>query len=245
MFVPPVDPDPVLGEPIANYPSNRARVIILVAVLGWTPAIILNFTLAAIPEWWGPALTVAIMATWGLALGWYLLHVWNREIILYEHGFTYREGSNDIPFFYSEVSGVRLRAERLAYFGGRIRRTLYRFTVTTTQEEKFVITDSYRRVAELGTKLTECLNRTLQPIITARLERGEAVSFSDTLTLSAAELRDGERSLSWTQYGGYRIGERRLALLDAAGTVWFSALLSDIDNITILIDLLNERKQQI
>lgn len=237
---PPVEADPVLGEAIANYPSDRGKPLLIAALIGGAAAVVLNFTLAAIPQWWGPALTIVLMAGLALGLGWYVLHVWNREIILYERGFSYREGSKIVHFFYHEIRGVRLRAERLAYFGGRLHRNLYHFTVTTNAGETFMITNVYRRAAELGTKLTEALNQTLQPLIAVKLERGETIPFSDSLQISAAGLHDGDRLLLWEGYGGHRIGGRQLALLDSAGQVWYSAPLAEIENITLLLDLLRE-----
>ena len=244
MSAPMVEVDPVLGEPIANYPSDRGRALLISGLVIGATAIFLNFTLAALPEWWAPALTVILMAGLCLGLGWYVLHIWNREIILYEHGFTYREGSNLVPFFYQEIRGVRLRAERLAYFGGRVHRNRYTFTVITKQGETFTITDLYRRAAELGTRLTECLNRTLEPAIAASLQQGEAVPFSDSLMVSDEGLLDGERLVSWADYGGYRVGGRQLALLNTLGEVWFSAPLSEIENITLLLNILRERERE-
>jgi hypothetical protein len=237
---PPIEADPVLGEAIANYPSDRGRTLLIAGVIGGAAALFLNFTFAAIPEWWGPALTIIVMAGLGLGLGWYVLHLWNREIILYERGFSYREGSKIVFFFYHELRGVRLRAERLSYFGGRVHRNVYHFIVTTTEGEVFTITNRYRRAAELGTKLTDCLNRTLQPTLAIKLERGEAIPFGDTLKLSAAGLHDGERSLTWDEYSGYRVAGRRIALLDRSGDTWFSAPLSEVENITLLLDVLRQ-----
>lgn len=237
---PPIEADPILGEAIANFPSDRGRALLIAGVIGGAAAVFLNFTFAAIPEWWGPALTIVLMASIGLALGWYVLHLWNREIILYERGFSYREGSKIVHFFYHELRGVRLRAERRSYFGGRIHRNVYRFTVTTNQNETFVITNVYRRAAELGTKLTENLNRVLQPTIAPKLERGESIPFGDTLKVSAAGLQAGERQLAWENYGKYRIGGRQLAILDKSGEVWFSAPLYEVENITLLLDVLRQ-----
>jgi hypothetical protein len=237
---PPIEADPILGEAIANFPSDRGRTLLIAGVIGGSAAVFLNFTFAAIPEWWGPALTIILMAGIGLALGWYVLHLWNREIILYERGFSYREGSKVVHFLYQELRGVRLRAERLSYFGGRIHRNVYRFTVTTTQNETFVITNVYRRAAELGTKLTEHLNRILQPTLAAKLERGETIPFGDTLKVSTAGLQAGESHLAWADYGKYRIGGRQLVLLNKAGEVWFSAPLFEVENITLLLEVLRQ-----
>jgi uncharacterized membrane protein YobD (UPF0266 family) len=239
-----IDPDPLLGQALANYPSDRLRPLIIAGVIGAPIALALGLTTAQVLDWWGPVLTVILMALVVLALGWYVLHFWNREIILYEQGFSYREGSKTIFFMYAEITSIRLRAEQLAYFGGLLRRTIYRFTVNTREDERFTITDLYRRADELGTRLTERINRTLQPEIARRLAADETIPFGDTLALSSAGLREGGRELAWADYGGQRIGGRKLTLFDRSGAIWYAVPLSEVDNITLLLDILRERAPQ-
>ena len=234
--------DPILGQLIANYPSDRTRRLIYAWSTIGVIAVVLNFTVAQIPEWWGPAITVALMAIIALGLGWYVLHVWNREIILYERGFSYVEGSKTVFFLYDEVSSIRLRAERLAYFGGLIRRDLYRFTVTTREDEHFTITNVYKRADELGTRLTDRINQTLGPNIARKLASGEKIPFSDTLIVSKDGLFEDNRTLAWADYGGYRLGNHQLALLDKNSAVWLALPLPEIDNVTLLLELLRSHQ---
>ena len=236
-----IAPDPLLGQALAHFPSDRLRPLIIAGLLGAPVALMLGLTTAQIVEWWGPVLTVVIIALVTLALGWYILHVWNREIVLYERGFSYREGSETVFFRYEEIASIRLRAERLAYFGGLLRRNVYRFTVTTTEAERFTITNLYRRADELGTRLTERINRALGPKIAQRLADGQAVPFSDSLTVSDKGLRENGRDLAWSAFGGYRLGGSKLTLLDADGAVWYAVPLPEVDNITLLLELLRGR----
>jgi hypothetical protein len=236
-----IEADPVLGSALGIYPSDRLPPLILAGAIGAPALVILNFTVAAIPAWWSPIVTILITASLGLALGWYILHIWNREIILYERGFSYREGSKTVFMTYSEIRSIRVRAERRAYFGGLLRRSVYRFTVTTYRDERFTITNLYRRAAELGSALTEQINAALRPALALRLDKGERVAFSDTLELSSDGLHEGGRNLAWSQYGGYKIANRQLALLDADGAVWFALPLWQVDNITLLLELLKSR----
>lgn len=235
-----LQPDPILGSPIGHYPSDRFRPLLIAALIGGIVAVVLNFTLAAAEAWWGPALTIIIMAGVGLALGWYVLHGWNREIILYERGFTYREGSAVVPLLYIEIRSVRLKAERLRYFGGLVRRDTYHFTVTTERDERFTITNLYRRAPELGTLLTERVEAALRPRIEAALARGEQVAFApeNGLLVSAEGLHANGEMLGWTQFGGWRVGNRQLVLLNTAGEVWFALPLTQVENITLLLSLL-------
>lgn len=237
-----IAPDPVLGQALANFPSDRRRTLII----AWTPivvlALVLGLTTAQVNEWWGPVLTVGLIFVVSLPLGWYVLHVWNREIVLYEHGFSYREGSETVYFRYDEIASIRQRAERLAYFGGLIRRDVYRFTVTTHQAESFSITNLYRRAGELGARLTEQINRVLGPKIAQRLANGELIPFGDTLAASNEGLRENGRVLAWTDFGGYRLGSSRLTLLDAAGETWYALPIAEVDNINLLLELLRHHQ---
>lgn len=240
-----IEPDPIFGQSLAHFPSDRLRPLLVAGVVGGGVALALGLTTAQTLEWWGPVVTVVVMALVALALGWYVLHVWNREIILYERGFSYREGSRTVFFRYDEIASIRLRAERLAYFGGLLRRDVYRFTVTTREAERFTITNLYRRADELGTRLTDMVNRVLEPEIDRQLADGGSVAFGESLALSADGLRAAARDLSWADYGGYRIGERQLWLLDGAGSVWLALPLADVDNVALLLELLRERLPQV
>lgn len=236
------DADPVLGAVIASYPIDRLRLLLPAGAVCASLAVMLNFTLAQAPVWWGPALTVAIMAAVALVAGWWVLHLWNREVVLYEFGFSYREGGRVVPFLYPEIASLRQRAERLSYFGGLVRREVYRFTLTTIRGERIVLGSRYRRVAELGVRLEERLNHSLLPILQERLARGERIPFSDTLRLSAGGLHDGERALSWDDFGGFRIAGGQLAALDRGGATWFSLPLPDVDNVALLLELTRSRR---
>ncbi len=234
----PLPPDPALGAVISHHPSNRLLPLITAGVIGAPVMIILNFTLAQSDAWYGAPLTVIIVAALGLALGWYILHLWNREIVLYERGFTYREGSKTIPFLYAEVKSLRLKAERKAYLGGLLRRNVYRFTVTTIRDEQFHLTNLYSDAAELGRHFEEQINPLLRESIQRRLESDESVAFSDTLRVSSDGLSESGRALPWSELGGFRAQSGRLVLLDRSGAVWHSLLLSEIDNLTLLVEQL-------
>jgi hypothetical protein len=238
-----IEADPSLGEAIASYPSDRLRALIVAGVIGAVIAGTVSLTIATLPDWWAPPLTVIIMAGVTLGLGWYVLHFWNREIILYERGFMVQEGSRWVPFLYAEMAGIRLHAERIAQFGGLLRRDVYRFTITTIRGEEFVITNRvYRRAAELGTRLTEQLNRVLLPRVRERMANGEQVPFADGLSMSAIGLHAGDQDLRWEQFGGYAAQGGRLHLLNRDKQPWHSAPLREIDNLTLLVDLLKERR---
>ena len=117
--------------------------------------------------------------------------------------------------------------------------------MTTNQAERFTITNLYRRAAELGTRLTEQIDRTLGPKIARRLANGEHGRVRRYAHAAARDgLRENGRVLAWADYR--RLPDRR-AQADAAGrsgAVWYALPLSEVDNITLLLEVLREQRTQ-
>lgn len=236
-----LEPDPVLGQPLGNYVSDRLRLLVLGGAVVLIAGLLLNFTIGTIQEGWGPPLTVLLTAAVALGAGWGVLHGWNREIILYERGFTIGEGARVVPIRYDEVASVRLQAEQVSYFG-LLRHNRYRFLLTTLHDEQIAITQWYRRAPELGARLTALVDAALRSQLEARWAQGEAVRFGDALALSAGGIESDGDTLDWADFGGYRIAQRRLTILDARGEPFASAPLAATDNLTLLLALLRERR---
>src|SRR5689334_18885938 len=219
--------DPILGNVIAVYPSDRTRLLLPVAIIIGVVGLVLNFTVATIEAWWGPPLTVIIMSAVSLAAGWPVLHLWNREIILYDNGFSFREGGRTVYFLYHEVRSLRQRGQQLAYFGGLIRRATFRFTVTTIRDERMVLTNLYRNIGQMGARLEAKINPLLAPQIDEQLSRGEKVPFSDTLRLSQKGLHEAGRDLPWESFAGYSVKGGMLRLLARPDkSEWYAVPLS-------------------
>lgn len=231
-----IEADPVFGKVIGNYPSDRTRLIAPAVIISGVVSVILNFTLAEVEAWWGPVLTVIIMAAVVLGLGWRVLHYWNREVVLYDEGFSYREGSRPIFFLYHEVMSIRQQGQRLAYFGGLIRRNTYQFTVTTLRGEIMMLNNIYTRIDELGARIEKKVNTVLEPYLKEELEKGEKIPFSNTLRLSKDGMEEKGRELLWEEFDGYKIGSGQLSIYAQPDTsLWLSIPLPDVDNLPILI----------
>jgi hypothetical protein len=233
-----IEDDPLLGKFIALYPSDRLRLLIPAAAITVPIALALGLTVAQIEAWWGFAITVFGMAGLGLIVGWWVMHRWNWEVMVFQRGFTVREGSKVIPLTYAEIRSIHQQAERLAYFGGMARRTLYRISITTHRDEVVVLTNVYRRVGELGERLEMFINETLRPQVQHRLHSGETVAFGATVGLKLTGIVQGERELTWDDFGGYRVEDRSLKVLQKDGAIWHAEPLAQIDNIVLLLDFL-------
>ena len=241
----------VLGKPIDNFPSRRLAVL----GLGWSiligVSLLINGALWNVEaEWIGP-IVVGGIGTLAWYIGWRILHVWNREVILYERGFTYREGSRDVPFLYGEVRAMRLRVEEQSAFGGILKRTVYLMQLTTYVGDQMKIGNLYRRVGDLTDKLTMLINTPLREAIHERLLAGEEEPFAEYLFVSNSGLRvdatilesaSEDARLAWSDFGGYEVKNRQL-LLRQDNEVWFAVPLTEVDNLIVLLEILRQYEQ--
>ncbi|MDZ4768618.1 MAG: DUF6585 family protein [Chloroflexota bacterium] len=239
--------DPMLGGALAHHPSNRLLPLLTAALIGALIAGVLALTVAQSDAWWALPVTVGGVALAASVLGWYVLHNWNREVVLYQRGFSFREGSQVVYFAYDEVKWVGVRARRLAYFGGLYQRDRYQIDVVTYAGDAITVTPLYQRVPELAARLTEQVDRPLRVEVERAWQRGETITFSETLGLSrdGLTLTNADRSqekLAWADYSGYKIGRGALAIARRDGTVFTEAPLDALYNHTLLIDLLKQQK---
>ena len=238
-----IEADPVFGKVLANYPSDRIRLMAPAVVLSGVASVILNVTLAEVDAWWVPALTVILMAAVVLILGWRVLHFWNREVVLYEEGFSYREGAKPVFFLYHEVLSIRQKGQRLAYFGGLLRRNTFQFTLTTLRGEVMKLDNNYVRIEELGAQIEKKIYAVLEPYLKEEIAKGEKIPFSNTLRLSSDGLEEKGRELAWEEFDGYKINNGQISIFAQPDTsVWLSIPLPEVDNLPILIRWLKQRE---
>jgi hypothetical protein len=234
--------DPVYGKALANFPSNRERPLFISGALCFAAALVLNFTFAAVPDWWGPTLTMLLMALLVLACGWYLIGIWNREVVLYERGFSYREGSRTVYFYYAEIRALRQQARRMAYFGGLLRRAEFRVTLRTDRDETIVLDNTYKGIDRLAVQLETQLNAVLRPVIQHLLKEGKPAAFGEALALTADGVQVSGNLLAWGEFAGCKVQGGRLALLrrapDGGDTEFAGVSLEDVDNLTLLLEFL-------
>jgi len=207
-----LESDPVLGRVLALHPSNRARLLIPGLILVGTVSYTLNLLFVES----APLLVMLGTALVALVVGWRSLHLWNREVILYERGFTYREGSRIVQFAYSEIAGLRQRAEQLGYFGGLFKRTVYEYRLTTQAGEILILNNLYSGIDRLGERLEERINAALRPQLEARWAKGESVVFAEHFSVAQDGLQSDDKRLSWGQCAGYKIEGGALLVLQVA-----------------------------
>jgi hypothetical protein len=245
----PLPPDPMLGAVLSLHPGNRLIPLFTAALMGAPIAGLLVLAAAQTDAWWSMPVTVGGVALTALGLGWYVLHHWNREVVLYQRGFSFREGSQVVYFSYDEVKWLGISARRMAYLGGLFRRDRYRIAVVTWAGDRITITSLYQRAALLASRLTAQVDRPLRARVEAMWARGEAVGFSEALALSTQGIawtnEDGvTQHLPWDDYGGYALGGGALMVQRRDGVAFARIPLDALYNPVLLIDLLKGYKPQ-
>ncbi|MAU12702.1 MAG: hypothetical protein CL607_22965 [Anaerolineaceae bacterium] len=232
------DDDPILGRFVAYFPSYRLRLLIIGGLLYGIPVLVLQVLLANVEG--ASVLIIGSYAGIALLVGWYVLHLWNREVIVYENGFTYRQGSQIGYFRFVDITRIHQHAERVSYFG-IFKRDVITYTLHTDQAEVLHVNAVYKDVAKLGLLLESKITAARQPIVEAQLEAGKLVEFG-SLTMTDKGLRYAEHVLAWDDFGKVAIERGALRLLDHNQVEHVSIPLAELDNLMLLVKLLRDHQ---
>jgi hypothetical protein len=254
------EPHPTLGAYLSHHPVRREILLLRAAFLYGVPVMVLQLLFMNDDSTLISLLLISGYAVWALMVGWYVLHLWNREVVLYERGFTYREGSRDASFPYENIVELYIRAERLSYFG-IWQRDKYDLTLITGMDETMHITNLYSDVEQLVDRLERFIARDRLPHVREQLRQGERVSFGEHLQLSETALfidndngdnDNGDNgkgaSLPREQFGGYRVQGGQLRFLQQTGSSqqqaqkqeWARLAVVDISQPVLLLSLLRQ-----
>lgn len=243
----PFEDDPALGEFVSYHPVDRLRLLIIGGGAYALVVIFVQLFFFQLDDETAAIIQPALYALASLAIAWYLLHLWNREITIYDQGFTYREGSHTARIFFMEVVTVRLKAERIFYFG-LIPRDVYRYTLITQEDETLTIDNRYKKVEKLGLALEKAIAQARLPIVEDKIERGDVIEFGLSLALDQRGIDHDRQRLSWADYAGFKTQTGDLVIMQRnqdphAHDEWARVKLNALDNAVLLIDLLKRRNQ--
>jgi len=231
--------DPILGKFIVHAPIRRAILLIRAGIIYAVVTTVLQIAFASFEN---TAAIFVLMTSFSLlsfGLGWYVLHLWNREVVLYERGFTYREGSQVTSIQYSEIVAIRQRAERIMFFGV-MPRDIYEYTLLTKEDELIKLSNLYRGIDAVGPRLNAAIQKARRPIVDHLLSNGETLVFHDHLNMTSTGLIQAEQTLTWESIDNYRTVAGQLVIFNQPDKAWFTGRLEEIDNLTLLITLLRD-----
>lgn len=234
--------DPLLGAYVAHYPSSRLRLLIIAGLIFAVPSVFVLIFFSGLDAVTAPIVRVPLYSLFALLAAWYALHLWNREIILFQKGFTYREGSRVRGFLYDHIVTVRQEGERIAYLG-IIRRDVERTVLISNEDEVMIVNNIYRDAAKLSQRIEEAVARARLPESWHMLESGSRLSFG-LLTIDSGGAAMGAEHLPWGDYGGYSLSGGQLHLQDHSGQHVLQVPLRGLDNTRLLLALLRKRQGQ-
>lgn len=230
--------DPALGRFLGQYPANRLRLLMIGGGILLAVWFVVTVALWNVDDGLAATLTVLIITPVALAVGWYVLHLWNREVMVYQKGFTYRRGSQIAYIRYTDVASTRQSGGIIRYFGGLIKRNTFEFVVITIHDEIVPFNNLYKNLDELTLKIEAEIYRVLLPQLNAKLANGEQIRFYDDLSLSTSGIIQNNRELKWHDFAGQTIDTGHLYLKHIDGTIWHSRPLAHIENIRLFLALL-------
>lgn len=233
--------DPILGQYVSHHPSNRLRLISIGAVLYMLPVGILQLIF-----WNADDTVVAIILPIifaGIAGGilWWMLHYWNREVVLYQRGFSYRRGSATAFILYSNVIQLIQNIERVSFLG--FSRMVYDYKLVTDVDEKLSINNIYSKPDQLTRTLETLIARDRLPIMRDKIAQGDEASFGESLHLTAEGIKLNDTVLHWQDFKMQRVKNGQLVIQSHTEDNWGTLAVSEIDNPVLLIALLREQGQ--
>jgi hypothetical protein len=145
--------------------------------------------------------------------------------------------------YHEKYKSIRQQGQRLAYFGGLIRRNTYKFTLTTLRGEVMKLDNNYARIEELCAQIEKKIYAVLEPYLKEEMAKGEKIPFSNTLRLSNEGLEEKRRELPWEEFDGYKISNGQVSIFAQPDTsLWLSIPLPEVDNLPILIRWLKQHE---
>jgi hypothetical protein len=232
--------DPLLGKYLSHHPSRRFMLLLRGAIFYAIPALILQALTANLDDQTAAYFVPFTFAAIAGGVGWYILHLWNREVVLYERGFSYRQGSVTAYFRYENIVTLRQSIEKHSILG-LFPRTVYDYTLISDLDESLRINNLYSNTEKLTRSLDALIASARMPAIRQMLATGQKVPFSENFRLSNEGLIQGERQLVWQELKAYKVQAGRLILQSPDNPEWAALPLRDINNPPLLLALLKER----
>jgi hypothetical protein len=234
--------DPALGEYISHHPSRRVMLLIRGGLVYSALVLLLNIIFWSVDDQTASMFLPFIYAVIASFALWYVLHLWNREVVLYEHGLSYRQGSNTAYVAYANIIEFRQRIEQVS-LAGFFKRAVYDYTLITNLDETLRINNLYSETEKLTRALDAFISRDRLPIIQEQISGGQEAAFTAQLRLTREGILYEERELFWHEFKGYRVQNGILILQSRDNPEWAKIPVIEINNAILLITLFKERRK--
>lgn len=231
-----IDDDPVLGRYLVHFTTDRLRLLMQAGVIYALSAVVINVATFSLEGTLVNIVVPLLYAGVALPLIWAIAHLWNREVILFERGFTFRQGSVVAAFPYINIVAIDVTLQRVLYFGLiPYQRTLG--LLTSDQGDVMRIDGVFKDARKLITALERSVIRARQPLIAEQLAQGGHVAFGSlTLTRAGIQTEDG-RTLPWNELQGVRVETDGIVLISGSD-VWGRFHERELHSTALLVTVL-------
>ncbi len=233
--------DPVLGKYLSHHPSNRLRLMIIGGILYMLPVGIMQLIFWNIENNFASIFLPISFAAIAGAVLWWMLHHWNREVVLYERGFSFRQGSATAYILYANVLQLIQHIERVGFLG--FSRTVYHYQLITDIDETLIINNIYSNPDKLTRSLEAYIARDRLPVVRTNIAEGQAVEFARNLRITREGIMLDDTELFWQEFKAQRVKDGQLILQSHDNETWGIIPVSEINNPVLLIALLKHRGQ--
>jgi hypothetical protein len=233
------DAHPTLGKYLSHHPSNRIRLIIQAAIFYAIPVAILQALFWNVDNNFVTLFLPMVFAAVGLVAFWYAAHFWNREVIVYENGFTYQQGSQVGQFRYADIVMLKPDVQRINVLRF-IQRTDFNYTLITVDDEVLRITNLYSDINKLVARLEASITRDRLPIMQQAIQAGQTVDVGGGLRLSKMGLEYEGRELFWHELGTRNVREGNLILRKQDNSEWAAIPIAELNNPVLLLAVLKQ-----
>lgn len=233
--------DPVLGKYFSHHPSNRLRLMIIGGILYTLPVGIMQLIFFNVENELASIFLPTSFAAIAGAILWWILHHWNREVVLYERGFSFRQGSATAYILYANVTQLIQHIEGVSFLG--FSRTVYDYQLTTNVDEKLTVNNVYSNPDKLTRALESYIARDRLIIMRKKMAEGQELDFNVNLRITGKGIMLDDKELSWQDFKTHRVKDGQLILQSNDDEVWAAVPVNAINNPVLLIALLKERGQ--
>lgn len=230
-------PHPAYGRYRSHHPSRRIVLLIRSGVAYTLAVVVLQLLTWNVSDAIAAIILPFAYAAIAAAALWYVVHYWNREVILYERGFTYREGSRTGQFYYKDITTVRQNIEDFS-IGALYLRTIYTYQMISRHDEQLTINNIYSDTQTLVNRLDSVIARERLPELRDNLAENKPIWFGDIFQLSRDGIRYEGKQLAWDDVVNVRVRGGSLIIDAVNNDAWAAERVPDIDNVVILIGLI-------
>lgn len=233
------DSDPILGNYISHHPSNRTRLMIIAGVIYTIAVGIIQLVFWNVADNIASIFIPILFAGLAGVVLWYMLHHWNREVVLYERGFSFRQGSSTAYILYMNVVKLVPNIEKNSFLGFSWK--VYDYKLVTDIDEILTINNVYSSIDKLTRVLESLVTRDRLPILRQKMQSGTAIPFNDSVSLSLEGITIDDKVLFWQEFKGQSVKNAQIILQSSDNDTWASIPVNELDNPMLLLVLLKER----